>query len=86
MMWQGYDVNDMPDMGDAINFQTKVVRDVKMDTYKKFCVEQQGNNESPCKYLFGDDIFTKKGQRDIIKKIETSQVPQNQLISSQMSL
>ena len=40
MMWQGYDVNDMPDMGDAINFQTKVVRDVKMDTYKKFCVEQ----------------------------------------------
>jgi cell fate regulator YaaT (PSP1 superfamily) len=60
-MWQGYDINDMPDMDDAINFQTKVVRNVKMDTYKKFCVEQVGNNETPCKYLYGDDIFTKMG-------------------------
>ena len=64
----------MPDMDDAMNFQTKVVRNVKMGTYKKFCVEQNGYNEGPCKQLYGENIFTKKGQREIIKKIEISEV------------
>ena len=33
-----------------------------------------GNNEKPCKVLFGDDIFTKAGQTEIINKINISEL------------
>ena len=62
MIWQGIDVDDMPDpVNDNCNAQTRAVRSVKMKTYRAFCTEDNGRNGEPCKYLFGDDIFTKEG-------------------------
>ena len=73
MIWQGIDVNDLPDsIEDVGNIEVRAIRKLKLNTYKNFCTESNGGNDKPCKYLFGDDIFTKAGQRDIINKIEIS--------------
>jgi hypothetical protein len=68
-------VNDLPDsMEDVGNIEVRAVRKLKLGTYENFCVEKSiaGNNEGPCKYLFGDDIFDKAGQRQIVNKIIAS--------------
>ena len=65
----------MPDsIEDVGNIEVRAVRKLKLNTYKNFCTENNGGNEKPCKYLFGDDIFTKAGQREIINKIEISDI------------
>ena len=66
-------MNDLPDsMEDVGNIEVRAVRKLKLSSYNNFCVEQQGNNEGPCKYLFGDDIFTKASQREIVNRINVS--------------
>ena len=57
-------MQDLPDsIEDVGNIEVRAVRKLKSSTYKNFCAQQEGLNEKPCKYLFGDDIFTKVGQK-----------------------